>query len=148
MARALEHYPVPKEANKGINFYNPANDVVQQCGVGSFPSDCGITASNLLFAPSLGLAYRAPESLVVRAGFSLSPVQNNMASDGLMGYPDEVNVSYSGANSYSAFGNISNGIPAIVPPALTNGATLAPAGRSRARSCWRLTRRRPRGSGN
>ncbi len=67
-------------------------------------------------------------SFVLRAGFSLSPVQNNMSSDGLMGYPDEVNVSYSGANSYSAFGNISNGIPAIVPPALTNGATLVPAG--------------------
>jgi hypothetical protein len=123
-----EHYPVPTQENKGINFYNPATDIVQECGVGGVSSNCGIKVSSLLFAPSFGVAYRATESLVVRAGFSLSPVQNNMSSDGLMGYPDEVNVSYSGANSYSAFGNISNGIPAIVPPALTNGATLAPAG--------------------
>jgi hypothetical protein len=123
-----EHYPVPTEGNKGINFYNPANDVVQQCGVGGFPTDCGIKVSNKLFAPSLGIAYRVKEDFVVRAGFSISPVQNNMASDGLMGYPDEVNVSYTGANSYTAAGNLSNGIPAIVAPTLTNGATLVPAG--------------------
>jgi hypothetical protein len=123
-----EHYPVPTQATKGISFYNTNTDLVQECGMSGFPSDCGIKVSNLLFAPSLGLAYRALESLVIRAGFSLSPVQDNMASHGLMGYPDEVNVSYSGANSYSAFGNINNGIPAIAPPALNNGATLVPAG--------------------
>jgi hypothetical protein len=123
-----EHYPVPTEATKGINFYDPATDIVQECGVGGVSSNCGIKVSNLLFAPSVGVAYRATETFVVRAGISLSPVQNNMSSDGLMGFPDEVNVSYSGANSYSAFGNISNGIPAIAAPALTNGATLAPAG--------------------
>jgi hypothetical protein len=123
-----EHYPVPTQATKGISFYDANTDLVQECGMGGFPSDCGIKVSNLLFAPSVGLAYRALESLVIRAGFSLSPVQDNMASHGLMGYPDEVNVSYSGANSYSAFGNINNGIPAIAPPALNNGATLVPAG--------------------
>jgi hypothetical protein len=123
-----EHYAVPTEADKGINNYNPATDVVQECGVGGFPSDCGIKVSNRLFAPSLGIAYRVTEDFVVRAGFSISPLQNNMASDGLMGYPDEVNVSYTGANSYSAAGNLSNGIPAIVAPSLTNGATLVPAG--------------------
>ncbi len=123
-----EHYPVPTQASKGISFYNPDTNIVQECGVGGFPSDCGIKVSNRLFAPSFGIAYRAMGSLVMRGGFSLSPVQNNMATYGLMGYPDEVNVSYSGANSYSAFGSISNGIPAIVPPALTKGATLVPAG--------------------
>ena len=123
-----EHYPVPTQASKGISFYNPDTNIVQECGVGGFPSDCGIKVSNRLFAPSFGIAYRAMGSLVMRGGFSLSPVQNNMATYGLMGYPDEVNVSYSGANSYSAFGGISNGIPAIVPPALTKGATLVPAG--------------------
>jgi hypothetical protein len=123
-----EHYPVPTEADKGINFYNPATDVVQQCGVGGFPTDCGIKVSNKLFAPSLGLAYRVREDFVIRAGFSISPVQNNMSSDGLMAYPDEVNVSYTGANSYSSPGNLSNGIPSIVAPSLTNGATVVPAG--------------------
>jgi len=123
-----EHYPVPTQASKGINFYNPATNVVQQCGVGGFPSDCGIKVSNRLFAPSLGIAYRATNSLVVRGGFSISPLQDNMASFFMLGYPDEVNVTHSGPNSYSAFGSISNGIPAIVPPALTNGATFAPAG--------------------
>ena len=123
-----EHYPVPSQETKGISIYNPATNVVQECGVGGFASNCGIKVSNLLFAPSIGLAYRLTESFVLRAGFSLSPVQNNMSSDGLMGYPDEVNVSYTGANSYTAAGNISNGIPAIVTPSLTNGATVVPAG--------------------
>ena len=123
-----EHYPVPTQATKGINFYNPATNIVQECSVGGFPSDCGIKVSNRLFAPSFGVAYRATESLVLRGGFSLSPAQDNMASFFMLGYPDEVNVSYSGTSSYSAFGNITNGIPAIVPPALTNGATFVPAG--------------------
>ncbi len=124
-----EHYPVPSQATKGINIYNPATDVVQECGVGGFASDCGIQVSNALFAPTFGVAYRATDSMVFRAGFSLSPVQNNMASSGLMAYPDEVNVSYTGANSYSAAnGSISNGIPPIVAPTLTNGATVVPAG--------------------
>ena len=123
-----EHYPVPTQASKGINFYNPATNIVQECGVGGFPSDCGIKVSNRLFAPSFGIAYRPTNSLVVRGGFSLSPVQDNMASFFMLGYPDEVNGSYSGLNSYTAFGSISNGIPAIVPPALTKGATFVPAG--------------------
>jgi hypothetical protein len=123
-----EHYPVPTEAGKGINFYNPATNIVQECGVGGFPSDCGIKISNRLFAPSFGIAYRATQSLVLRGGFSLSPAQDNMASFFMLGYPDEVNASYSGASSYSAFGSISNGIPPIVPPALTNGAIFVPAG--------------------
>jgi hypothetical protein len=51
-----------------------------------------------------------------------------MASFFMLGYPDVVNVSYSGPNSYRAFDSISNGIPAIGPPALTKGATFVPAG--------------------
>jgi hypothetical protein len=123
-----EHYPVPTQASKGINYYDPATNIVQQCGVGGFPSDCRIKVSNRLFAPSFGIAYRATDSLVLRAGFSLSPLQDNMASFFMLGYPDVVNVSYSGPNSYRAFDSISNGIPAIGPPALTKGATFVPAG--------------------
>lgn len=123
-----ERYPVATQATKGISFYNPLTDIVQECGVGGAPMNCGIKVSNLMFAPSVGLAYRITDTLVARAGFSISPDQDNMASHGLMGYPDEVNESFSGPNSYTAYSSISNGIPAIPPPALTNGATLAPAG--------------------
>ncbi len=91
-----EHYPVPRQASKGISIYNPSTDIVQECGVGGAPSDCGIKVSSRLFAPSVGLAYRLTDSFVLRAGFSLSPLQNNMSSDGLMGFPDEVNVSLLG----------------------------------------------------
>jgi len=123
-----ELYPVPTQAAKGVSFYNPATNIVQECGVGGAPMDCGIKVSHLLFAPSLGLAYRVTDTLVARAGFSISPDQDNMSSHGLMGFPDEVNASYSGPNSYSPYASISNGIPAIAAPVLTNGATLVPAG--------------------
>jgi hypothetical protein len=125
-----EYYPVPTQETKGINLYNPLTDIIQECGVGGAPGDCGIKVSPKLFAPSLGIAYRALENFVVRAGFAISPLQDNMARGGVKSYPDEVGAIFTGANSYSAAGNtsISSGIPVIAAPTFTNGATLVPAG--------------------
>src|SRR5205823_14424126 len=63
--------------SKGINLYNPATDIIQECGVGGIPSDCGIKVSHKLFSPSVGIAWRAFKSFVVRAGFALSPLQRS-----------------------------------------------------------------------
>ena len=123
-----ERYPVPTQATKGINFYNPLTDISEECGVGGVSGNCGIKVSDKLFAPSFGIAWRAFQDFVVRAGFSLSPVQNNMASNGLKGYPDELGAIFTGTNSFTTAGNISGGVPVIANPVLTNGQIMVPKG--------------------
>jgi hypothetical protein len=124
-----EHYPIPVELSKGINNYNPATNLVTQCGTGGTPADCGINNSNKLFAPSIGIAYRLTDSLVVRAGYSLSLQQNNaVAQSGVFSFPDQLNATFSGANSYTPVGSISNGIPVLSIPTITNGTLTPPAG--------------------
>jgi hypothetical protein len=129
-----EHYPVPTQATKGITYYNPSTDIIYACGVGGLNGNCNTGVSNKIFAPSLGIAYRMFESFVIRAGVAISPFQQNMSSNGLKSYPDEIGAIFSGANSYtSLYGyqssqSISNGIPVIPPAVLTNGTIMAPPG--------------------
>ncbi len=123
-----EYYPVPTQETKGISFYNGQTDIIEECGTGGLPGNCGIKVSPKLFAPSIGIAYRAFENFVIRAGFAISPVQNNMSSNGLKSYPDETGAIFTGANSYTAAGSVSSGVPLIPTPVFTNGATLVPAG--------------------
>ena len=85
-----EYYPVPRQENQGINLYNPSTDIIEQCGVGGNPGDCGITVSKKLFSPSIGIAYRAFKDFVIRAGFALSPLQDNMSRAGMKSFPEEV----------------------------------------------------------
>ena len=53
----------------------------------SIPGDCGIKVSHKLFAPSIGIAYRVSDNFVIRAGYSLSPQQDNMGRSGIESYP-------------------------------------------------------------
>jgi hypothetical protein len=124
-----ELYPVPSQATKGISLYNFANNTIQECGVGGFPGDCGIHVSHKLFAPSIGIAYRAFEDLVVRAGYSLSPQQDDMARFAIQGYPDEAQSTINGATSFTPAGTVSGtGAPVIPAPNFVNGAVLVPPG--------------------
>jgi len=124
-----ELYPVPTQAGKGISLYNFTNNTIQECGVGGFPMDCGIHVSHKLFAPSIGLAYRLFEDLVVRAGYSLSPQQDDMARFAIQGYPDEAQSTINGATSFTPAGTVSGtGAPVIPAPNFNNGSVLVPPG--------------------
>jgi hypothetical protein len=124
-----ELYPVPTQANKGISLYNFANNTIQECGVGGFAMDCGIKVSHKLFAPSIGLAYRLFENFVIRAGYSLSPQQDDMARFAIQGYPDEAQSTINGATSFTPAGTVSGtGAPVIPAPVFNSGAVLVPPG--------------------
>lgn len=123
-----EHYPVPTEANRGINFYDPNTDIIEECGVAGVSGNCGIRVSNKLFAPSIGLAYRIGENFVIRAGYSLSPQPDTMGKQGIQSYPDEAQSTVNGATSYAVAGTPSTtGAPVIPQATLVNGTTLVPA---------------------
>jgi hypothetical protein len=123
-----EYYPVPMQDKKGINLYDPSTNILSECGVGGISNTCGIQVSRLLFAPSFGIAYRVFNTLVIRAGFALSPFQDEMARPGMKSFPEEVGAIFNGSNSYTSVGSISNGIPIVTAPSPVNGQVFVPAG--------------------
>jgi len=123
-----EYYPVPVQDKKGTNLYNPATDIIQECGVQGVSSDCGIKVSHKLFSPSVGIAYRVLKDFVIRAGAALSPLQDIMSRAGMKSFPEEVGAIFNGPNSYTSVGSVSNGIPIVTAPPPVNGQVLVPAG--------------------
>jgi hypothetical protein len=122
-----EKYPVPTREGSGVYFFDVPNNTVQVCGVSGYPTDCGIQVSSKLFAPSIGIAYRATPSLVVRAGYSLSPDPVNMGRGQMQAFPGEVQLDIIGTNPYTPAGQLSTGIPLIPDPVGVNGAYRIPA---------------------
>ncbi|HMF77027.1 MAG TPA: TonB-dependent receptor [Bryobacteraceae bacterium] len=124
-----ERYPVPTQADKGINHYNFTNNTMMECGVALNPLDCGIHVSKKLFAPSIGIAYRLTENTVIRSGYSLSPQQDNMGRNLIQGYPDEAQSTINGATSFTPAGTVSGtGAPVIPTPPFVNGIVTVPPG--------------------
>jgi hypothetical protein len=97
--------------------------------------DCGIEVSNKLFAPSLGLAYRPMESTVIRAGYSLSPSQQQMQGfSNAYAFPNDVQITIAGDSSWTPSGwtatdqsySFYQGHPIIPPPPNENGVYPIP----------------------
>ena len=124
-----EKYPVPREANKGLNIYDIASNTISICGAATIPADCGIHVSNKLFAPSVGIAFRPFENLVVRTGYSLSPQTDaSMGRQAIQSYPNEAQSTLNGANSFVPAGTVSvTGAPVIPQPTIVNGMVQVPA---------------------
>ena len=63
--------PCRTRADRGFERYNPETNMMEIGGVGSVPVDLGVK-SKRLFAPRFGLAYRATDKFVIRAGYGLT----------------------------------------------------------------------------
>jgi hypothetical protein len=117
-----EYISVPTRADRGIERYDPLTNTELVCGVGSVPKDCGTTVSKKMFAPRVGLAYRASETFVVRAGFGLTydpyvglePLRGN--------YPTMVALIHSAPQSLIPFRRLSDATPSF------SGAGALPVG--------------------
>jgi hypothetical protein len=77
-------------------------------------------------APRAGIAWRLDEKTVIRAGYGINTNAESFRNN-VQTYPDVISVQYSGANSYSAAGNLTTGIPAFVGPSLSSGQVSLPA---------------------
>ena len=117
-----EYIPVPTRADRGIERYDPLTNTELVCGVQSVPKDCGTKVSKKMFAPRVGLAYRASETFVVRAGFGLTydpypglePLRGN--------YPTMVALIHSAPQSLIPFRRLSDATPSF------SGAGALPVG--------------------
>jgi hypothetical protein len=152
-----EVYPFAYSGNgfSGIA-YNPGNNLVTLGGINGIPKNTGVHTGNGVIQPRFGLAYRIDDKTVVRSGFALIANAENF-NHNVQVYPSVVSEQYLGANSYSAGGNLTTGIPTFVGPDLSTGSlplptnvgtsTYAPNYRRGYNETWNLTAERTLGLG-
>ncbi|MBI3471581.1 MAG: TonB-dependent receptor, partial [Candidatus Solibacter usitatus] len=116
-----EYFPVPVRPDRGIERYDPDTNKMLICGLGQAPKDCGVSVSRAKFAPRFGLAYRASNSFIVRAGYGITndPFQGTELLRA--NYPLLIAQNIDGPNSFLPSGRIEDGIPVVRPPDIGNG---------------------------
>jgi hypothetical protein len=123
-----EYYPVPQHADRGVEIFDFTLNRLKLCGLGSVPIDCGIAVQKDLFTPRVGVAYRATDSLVFRAGFSRNPQNDNMIGNRMRNFPVNVQINETGANTFTPIGSFSDGYPKLPILDLTQPIIVVPAG--------------------
>ncbi len=118
MHRAGAHHP-------GIENWNPETNLVSLGGNGRNPSGLGITTSNRLFTPRVGIAYRLKNNLVIRSGYGINIDPQPLLGWNRAQWPSSITGFFEGPNSFTPFNYFHQGIPQILgPPA---GAEFAVA---------------------
>ena len=141
-----EYYPMAySDHGKGARVLDPSTMQVLVGGYGSVPENDGVQVGPGEFLPRIGIAYRATQNTVIRAGFGIGADSNNwryLRND----YPADTISSYSGTNTggttnYSAaapstsftgtnaigpYASLPIGIPLISTPNLSTGSIPLP----------------------
>lgn len=101
-----EYYPFPTRSGtpRGVGRYDFTSGQMLNCGEGNVPLDCGVKIGKKYFSPRIGLAYRASNSLVVRAGFGMSFDPFNIIDDVRTNYPILIPLNQGTPNSLLAAG--------------------------------------------
>jgi len=126
----FDYFQFPRRNDTGLEYYDPASANMLICGVGRVPADCGITRDRLHFNPRIGFAYRATDSTVVRAGYSIAanPILFlGFTSLGSRNFPYIIAQVIQPANSFSYATTFRNGIPNVVLPDISAGTVPVPS---------------------
>ncbi|MBM3810507.1 MAG: hypothetical protein FJW20_02610 [Acidimicrobiia bacterium] len=116
-----EYFPMPTRVGRGMENYNPVTNRMEVCGVGSVPTDCGVSQSKRLLAPRAGFAYRLKDDFVIRAGYGITVDPYSLARPMRTNYPLLVVLNVNGVNTFQPAGRLRDGIPEIPAPDLGNG---------------------------
>jgi outer membrane receptor protein involved in Fe transport len=110
-----EYYPVPQHADRGVEIFDFTRNRLLLCGLGDAPIDCGIEVQKDLFTPRVGVAYRATDSLVLRAGYSRNPQNDNMIGFRMRNFPVNVQITDTaiGGTNFTPVGRLSQGYPLL-----------------------------------
>jgi hypothetical protein len=95
-------------------------------GVGQVPTDLGVRVSKTMFAPRAGLAYRATDSFVIRAGYGMTNDPYALARPLRTNHPILIELDVRAPNGWSEAGRLSEGIPPIPVPSLGDGIVPIP----------------------
>lgn len=123
-----DRFPVGTRKTRGMERYDFDNNQMLICGEGSIPTDCGYEIGWTNFSPRVGLAYRATDTFVVRAGYGLNydPYPLAFTRDLNGNYPSGLNLTVPSPNSFQFASRLSEGIPAIVIPDVSGGVLPIP----------------------
>ena len=123
-----DYFPIGGRDGRGFARYNPANNTMQVCGVGSIPHDCGYNISKLGFSPSLGISFRLTPSLVMRVGGGINkdPYPLAYSRDLVQNFPEDVQVSIVSPNANTASYSLSTGLPSVTPIDISSGVVPVP----------------------
>lgn len=116
-----EYFPFPTRSDRGLEQYDFGTNRMLVCGVGVVPRDCGVNESKRRFAPRLGLAYRATDTFVIRAGYGITNDPYNLARPFRTNHPLLIPFNQTAADSWTPASKFDDGIPRIVAPDLGNG---------------------------
>jgi|SRR5882724_1895107 len=127
-----ELYPLMTREKSGIERLDFTNNTLYMGGRGNVPTNAGISVNKLLFAPRLGLAYRATDNTVLRAGYGMTydPLPFSRPLRGW--YPYTISQTFPSDTSYGytniAANALAQGIAPIVGPDISTGITSIPSG--------------------
>lgn len=121
-----EYFPLPTRADRGMERYNFATNEMWICGVGNIPKDCGTKVGKTYFSPRLGLAYRATEKTVFRAGFGMNWDPWNLARPLRTNYPVLVVMNINAPASLGWATTFTQGLPQVPVPDIGNGVIPVP----------------------
>ena len=96
-------------------------------GFGNVPNNAGTTTSKKLFAPRVGIAYRATPKTVIRAGYGISYIADVYGALIRSPYPVVIAQDFNSPNSFSAVRALEEGIPAFSGPNLSTGVVDIPS---------------------
>jgi hypothetical protein len=132
-----EYYPLITRTDRGIERWDPSTNLVYMGGVANNPKNVGITSSKKLFAPRLGIAYRASDNTVIRTGYGLTydPLPFSRPLRGM--YPATIGSTFVSSGPFSWIDSVDKGIPAIPIPDTSSGVfPLPPTVDMGPRSAW------------
>jgi hypothetical protein len=124
-----EYIPVATRPDRGIERYDFETNEILLCGTASIPKDCGITTSKRHFTPRVGLAYRATDTLVLRAGYGIN-TDPYIAMELLRANYPILAALWQTDDRGSLFpvGRLAEGIPPIPVPDTSRGRVQLPTG--------------------
>lgn len=122
-----EYFPIPTRADRGLERYNPETNMMEIGGIGSVPNDLGVSVEKALFAPRVGLTFRASPTLVARGGFGITNDPYSLARPMRTNHPILLNLVVNAPNAFSWAGRLADGVPAISDPDLGNGVIPIPS---------------------
>jgi hypothetical protein len=128
----FERFPIMNRGEFGIERYDPTTNQVLIGGRGSVPRNAGTTAAPMMFAPRIGLAYRASEKTVIRMGYGITNDPYPLSRPIRSPFPAVIVDEYIQTNSFVAATptgvpiSLASGIPAATLPNLSTGVVNIP----------------------
>jgi Carboxypeptidase regulatory-like domain/TonB dependent receptor-like, beta-barrel len=123
-----DFFPMGTRVTRGLERYDFDTNRMLICGVAGVPEDCGYDMGKGDFSPRLGVAYRANEKMVIRAGYGLNydPYPLAFVRDLIGNYPSNISLTVPAPNGFGYAGRLRDGIPAIVVPDISSGVIAVP----------------------